>query len=118
MPVANRNGTPRSARISATGNTTWPARFHVQNRHVDARMTARQVGGPRDVASRPDDLATEVEQHVLEQQADHGIILNHEDANAFEFIECGHAGCRFGVDRRTLHRPSAKGRGTKWEPPS
>jgi len=25
MPVANRNGTPRCARISATGNTTWPA---------------------------------------------------------------------------------------------
>ena len=40
---------------------------HVENRHVDARVVARQGGGARDVTRRTDDLATELEEHVLEE---------------------------------------------------
>jgi hypothetical protein len=64
--------------------------IHVEKGKIDAFMALSQIGSPPDIASRADDLATELQQHVLEQKAYHRVVLNQEDAKASEFFDRRH----------------------------
>ena len=66
------------------------AQVDVENGDIDVLLGLRQLGGTLDVAGGPHHLATEIHEHVLEQEAYQRIVLDHDDAQSLEIFGFRH----------------------------
>jgi hypothetical protein len=62
----------------------------VENGHIDAFLAFGQLQGMLHAARRSDHLAPEILEHVLQQQAYHRLVLDHENAQALQVFTRGH----------------------------